>query len=103
MSNPKSTQAAEMARLEDALLDDLFALSVADIDAELADLGVDPSGAVESARAAVEKGLKLAGKSSLAAAKADLLAFRRTRSGARSDPEAGKRALERLRSDDPLR
>ena len=101
MSNPKSSQATEMARLEDALLDDLFALSEADVDAELLDRGLDPTAAAERARAAVEEGVKLAGKSTLAAAKANLIAFRRSQGAAPADTEAKKRALERLKAIDP--
>ena len=43
MSNDKPTDASLLARLDDALLDSIFELSEADLDAEFTEMGLDPA------------------------------------------------------------
>lgn len=101
MSSNKPSEASSMARLEDALLEDIFALPEADLDAELEEIGIDPVDASTSTRDAIEKGAKAAAKAGLAEAAADLAAFRRSRGQGASDSASGRALLERIKARDP--
>ena len=65
MSTIKPDATSEMAILENELLDSILELSEADLDAELKELGLDPSHQEALARAALGKGVKAAGKAAL--------------------------------------
>jgi hypothetical protein len=63
--------ASLLARLDDALMDNIFELSEADLDAEIKELGLDPAAEVASMRSAIDKAVKAAAKATLLSAKAE--------------------------------
>ena len=72
MSTTKPNDASLLARLDDALMDNIFELSEADLDAEIKELGLDPAAEVASMRSAIDKAVKAAAKATLLSAKAEL-------------------------------
>jgi hypothetical protein len=101
MSTTKQSDASQMARLDDALLDSIFELPVADVDAELKEVGLDPSAVAAKMRTAIDKAAKTAAKSTLIAAKADLANFKQKQTGRAGDAASGRAILERIKARDP--
>jgi hypothetical protein len=101
MSKNKPTDASLMAQLDDALLDSIFELSEADLDAEFAELGLDPNAEAAKTHGAIDKAMKMSAKASLVAAKSELANFKREQSLSARDGESGKALLERIRARDP--
>ena len=101
MSTTKPSDASLLARLDDALLDNIFELSEADLDAEIKELGLDPAAEVASMRGAIDKAVKAAAKATLLSAKAELAKFKLEKSGGADDAAAGRALLERIKARDP--
>jgi hypothetical protein len=96
MSTTKPNDASLLARLDDALMDNIFELSEADLDAEIKELGLDPAAEVASMRSAIDKAVKAAAKATLLSAKAELAKFKLEKSGGAHDAAAGRALLERI-------
>jgi hypothetical protein len=101
MSTTKPNDASLLARLDDALMDNIFELSEADLDAEIKELGLDPAAEVASMRSAIDKAVKAAAKATLLSAKAELAKFKLEKSGGAHDAAAGRALLERIKARDP--
>jgi hypothetical protein len=97
----KRSDASLLTQLDNALLDSIFELTEADLDAEIKELGLDPMAEAAKMRGAIEKGVKLSGKATLAAAKADLKRFKLEQAGGVRDVEAGLAALDRIKARAP--
>ena len=101
MSKNKPTDASLLAQLDDALLDSIFELSEADLDAEFTEMGLDPAAEVAKTRGAIAKAMKASAKASIVAAKAELAIFKREQAQGTRDSESGKALLERIKARDP--
>ena len=101
MSKNKPTDASLLAQLDDALLDSIFELSEADLDAEFTEMGLDPTAEAAKTRSAIENAMKASAKTFLVAAKAELARFRREQAGDTRGSDSGKALLERIKAQDP--
>jgi hypothetical protein len=101
MSRNKPIDASLLAQINDALLDSIFELSEADLDAEFTEVGLDPSAEAARTRGAIEKAMKTSAKASLVAAKAELARFKREQAGDTRGADSGKALLERIKARDP--
>jgi hypothetical protein len=101
MSKNKPTDAYLLAQLDDALLDSIFELSEAELDAEFTEMGLDPAAEAAKTRGAIEKAMKASAKAYLVAAKAELAIFKQEQAGGARDAESGKSLLERIKARDP--
>lgn len=97
----KSSDASLLARLDDALMDDIFELSEADLDAEFKEMGLDPAAEVASMRGAIDKAVKAAAKDTLLSARAELVKFKRETPSGAGGVAAGRAVLERIKARDP--
>ncbi len=101
MTDPKSDRAA-LARLADALVEDIFNASDQDILAEMQEDGEDPAAVAAEFQKIFEKAKANVAKRRLAAAKAGAAASRRrTADVVRLDPAEARRTLERALARDP--
>lgn len=102
MTAPENKRREELDRLEDALVEDIFAASDQSILAEARQDGTDPEAVAAATRALFEKAVAARGKARLAAAKAAAVADRRRPAAVIPfDPAAARRLLERAMARDP--
>jgi len=102
MTEPKDGARLALARLENALVEDILAASDDEIAAEIVEVHGDPKKVAAATRAVFEKALAGMGKARLAAARAAVDASRRRPATVVAlDPAAARRRLDKLMATDP--
>jgi len=94
-------RASSSSHLEDALLDSILEIPESELDNEMKDVGLDPAQQELAVRAAIQKGINLARKGALAAARTGLANLRDRQLDTPRDTEAGRTLFERMKAGDP--